>query len=324
MTIERHVWPRLYKIHQLLLQKCYPSRQQLAERLEVSSRTIQRDIDMLRDSLGASIEYDKSRGGYYYSRDTFPLLPFNLNSQEKLALGMALAFSGQIGDPIVRDAMLSSMEKISCLLPDELSIDTDDWNEIISSAQESFQTGNLREQFLSLVSAIEQRCVVEIVYDSFSSQITDGRKINPYHLRKSRGIWYVIAYCHNRNSMRMFALQRVRSLQVTNERFIRDEFDVEHYMRDSLFEERGDRVYEITLRFSARQAPYIRERIWHASQKVYDQPNGEIVMHFQASGLNSIKRWIMQYGSEVEVVGPQELREEIKFEIKKMMEKYGG
>jgi predicted DNA-binding transcriptional regulator YafY len=324
MNIERHIWPRLYKIHQMLSYKSYPSRQQLAERLEVSSRTIQRDIDMLRDSLGAPIEYDKVRGGYYYNRDNFSLVPFDLTNQEKLALGMAVVFSGQIGDPVVRNAMFSGMEKISHLLPNELSLDADGWQEAISYAKENFQAENLREQFLAFMRAIEQKTVVEITYHSFSSQTTGKRMINPYHLRKSRGMWYLIGYCHQRNSMRMFALQRIRSLRTTDQTFIRKQFDIEHYMRDSLFEERGERVYEVTLRFSASQAPYIKERIWHSSQKTHDLPNGEILLQLRVSGLDSIKRWIMQYGSEVEVIEPRELRENIKLEATKLMELYNG
>jgi predicted DNA-binding transcriptional regulator YafY len=316
------MWPRLYKIHHLLLKKRYPSRQELAERLEVSPRTIQRDLDLLRDELGAPIEYDKMRGGYYYTNDQFSLIPLHLNVQEQLALQLAYLFSKQIADPLLQDMMYSAMEKIVYLFPNQVSMDLEEWDGIISSAQDTFYNQQMRGHFLLILNAIEKNQCLEMVYHSFSSQTVHNRRIDPYHLRKSRGTWYLIAYCHKRNSMRMFALQRIHSLRILDETFERQPFDIEDYMKGAFFEERGDQVFEVVLRFSAKQAPYIKERIWHSSQELYEETDGSVILRLQVSGLDSIKRWVLSHGKEVEVIEPLQLKNAVFSEVNELVKQY--
>jgi len=75
--------------------------------------------------------------------------------------------------------------------------------------------------------------------------------------------------------------------------------------------------------FDSFAARWVRERKWHESQRLDEQPDGSLILRFTVSGLGEVKRWVFSFGSHAEVLAPEELREEIQRETKKMAEKYG-
>ena len=78
----------------------------------------------------------------------------------------------------------------------------------------------------------------------------------------------------------------------------------------------------IRIRFSASQAPYIKQRIWHPSQEIEELDDDAIILSFQAGGMYEIKSWIMSHGANAEVLAPASLREEIIEEIEKNLSTY--
>ena len=83
----------------------------------------------------------------------------------------------------------------------------------------------------------------------------------------------------------------------------------------------GDPI-DVKIRFSADQARYIKERKWSKTQKIEDQDDGSIILSMSTSGWWDIKRWILSYGAEVEVLEPEELRDHILKEINIAKEHY--
>ena len=79
---------------------------------------------------------------------------------------------------------------------------------------------------------------------------------------------------------------------------------------------------DVKVRFSAWQARFIKQRIWHPSQEIEELDNGEIILSFQASGFYDIKSWILSHGADAEVLEPADLREEIIKELEKKMDFY--
>jgi len=121
----------------------------------------------------------------------------------------------------------------------------------------------------------------------------------------------------------MFALDRFYELRLTDRRFKRDKnFNIEEYLAHSLNLERGSEPREVTIAFDRYAARWVRERRWHESQKLDEQPDGSIKLHLTVSGLNEVKRWVMSFSNHAEVLAPVELRQEIREEIAATLENY--
>ncbi len=86
--------------------------------------------------------------------------------------------------------------------------------------------------------------------------------------------------------------------------------------------ERGGEAVDVVIRFAPQSARYVREKHWHDTQKIEEQDDGGLVLTFQTGGLGEVKRWVLQYGGDAEVVAPEQLREECKKEIQAMILRY--
>ena len=122
------------------------------------------------------------------------------------------------------------------------------------------------------------------------------------------GDWYLVAYCHQRKEIRVFSPSRIRKIKLTSERFTRPaDFDAREYFRPSFSAILGGKEYKVKLRFSKNVARYIREREWHPTQELKERRNGSLEMTLLVRGLDEIKRWVLSWGKDVEVMNPKAL-----------------
>jgi predicted DNA-binding transcriptional regulator YafY len=154
--------------------------------------------------------------------------------------------------------------------------------------------------------------------------VTD-RVVYPYHVYNLAGIWYLAAFDHARAEVRDFALHRVLRVKLLAERFeIDPDFDFKRYMGGSLFIEKGRRPVSVAIRFGPRQARWIRERRWHSTAKIQERIDGGCVLRMRVAATNEVKRWVIQFGPEAEVLAPAGLRREIAANLRKAERLYGG
>ncbi|MEW6405478.1 MAG: WYL domain-containing transcriptional regulator [Chloroflexota bacterium] len=316
---------RIYRIDAYIRNGTYPNVPRLAEKLEVSRRTIERDLAYLRDLLNAPLAYNRERNGYSYN-DSFQLPPLNLTEGEVLALFLSSRVLSQYrGSPyerLIRDAF----EKICAALPETLSPDFALVNETLSFNVEPLRGDErqLLKAHQTLLDAIRNRNTVELDYYTASRDEHNTRRLDPYHLRYHGGAWYLIAYCHWRGQTLIFALDRISNLRLTEHHFQPDpDFDIHAYLGDSLSLERGGEVEEVRIKFDPFQARYIRERQWHPSQEITEHPDGSLTLILWVRGLGEVKRWIMSLGHHAEVLAPDRLRMEVLAEVERMGEMYG-
>jgi len=123
LSFPRHVLVRLVRIDGELRSRRWPNASTLAKLLEVNERTIHRDIDCLRDQLGAPIEYDSSRHGYYYREESYRLALPQVTEGECLALFLAERLLEQYKGSPLADDLQRLFHKITVLLPDVMSLD---------------------------------------------------------------------------------------------------------------------------------------------------------------------------------------------------------
>jgi predicted DNA-binding transcriptional regulator YafY len=160
-------------------------------------------------------------------------------------------------------------------------------------------------------------------YYSLSSKRETTRKVDPYKVWFFNGTLYLIGWCQVYDEIRMFVLDRIKLLHVTNERFIPpDDFDLDEYMQDAFGVIRTD-VEKVTIRFDTSLERYLKENIWHPSQKFKKAKDGSLVMTMEVGGLREVMGWVMGFGRQAEVLEPAHLRQAVAQEHRISVEQYG-
>jgi predicted DNA-binding transcriptional regulator YafY len=138
------------------------------------------------------------------------------------------------------------------------------------------------------------------------------RKVDPYHIWYAAGALYLIGYCHLRNDIRMFAIDRILTLTVTTLPCqLPLGFHVEEYVRNALMVMRGGPRIDVELRFDRKTSAWARNRIWHPSQKVTTGSNGCLTLELQVAETPELVGWILSFGAGVTVVHPDSLRRQV-------------
>ena len=314
---------RIYWIDRQIQQKRYPNAHTVREHFELrNARTAYDDRKFMINRLGAPIEYDRTRKGWYYSDPTYFLPAIMLTEEEITAffLGEEL-FRRYLGTPFEAPLQLA-LDKIKQHLPEHVSYDAK-----AETAAFAFSGGGRAfvepELLLELSNTILSKRSVEMEYYSASSGQTNKRTVDPYHLHNIHGDWYLIAYCHTRREPRDFLASRIRAHKPLISTFQVDpSFSLDAYLESGFLAERATKPENVVIKFDEYQARWIRERQWHASQRLEELPTGELILRLKVGGLGEVKRWVMGYGSHAEVLEPESLHREIQEEVKKMQKIY--
>ncbi len=324
-SVQRSRFARIYYIDQQLRNQQYPNVPKLAEKWEVHRRTIERDIEFMRDRLGAPIAYSRHRMGYYYTKKDFQLPSINLTEGEMVTLFLGQKLLSQCAGTALEEPVRSAFEKICLFLPQGFSVDFDTLEQVISFDVQPLRgpEHQVAQIYHQLAIAIQNKKVVWVKYHSMWRNAIENRYIAPYHLRYFQGAWYLIGYCHLRKDIRIFALDRIKKLIVTDNTFTpQPDFSLQEFLQSSLGIEVGNSLEEVIIKFDQYQARWIQERQWHPSQVLEPQTDGSLIMRLTVSGLGEVKRWIMSFGSHAEILAPASLREEVKQEIEAMRKIY--
>lgn len=286
----------------------------LAREFEVHVRTAYRDMDFLRDEWRVPVEYDHADGTYRLTEPITSLPPVALTEGELVAIYFAEKVLRQYrGTPFEAD-LRSAFGKIEELLPGEVKA----WPARLDDYL-SLDLGPLyapdAKVFSEVLRAFRLRRTVLVRYKSLSSNRVTDRRIRPYRLFGIGGDWYVAAWDERRKEVRDFALHRIRRLTLTTERYeVPPDFRFEAYMADAFGIEKG-RPVAVAIRFAPRQARWIRERKWHRSARIQEEIGGGLVLRLRVADTSELRRWILQFGREAEVLAPAALRKAVAAEI---------
>jgi predicted DNA-binding transcriptional regulator YafY len=285
----------------------FPNAPRLANELEVSRRTIMRDLEFMRDQLGAPIEYHPVKRGFHYTNAGFTLPSVRITEGELLALFLADTVLEQYeGTPFEKE-LRSAFDKLTRNLPDEVSVSPRDLERAYSFSAlpaERFEV----DVFRKLSEAVLKRKQIRAVYHTFSTGKTSERLLDPYHLANIGGSWYLFAWCHTRRDVRMFAPGRMDNVRFTGKRVeVPEGFDSRAYLDGAFQIIAGKKRHKVRLKFSPAVAPYISERRWHRSQTLTDHADGGVTLAMQVSDLDEVLHWVLSWGTEVEVLRPKRL-----------------
>lgn len=178
--------------------------------------------------------------------------------------------------------------------------------------------------FKAIDRAIQESNILRIDYYSFSRDKVTTREVDPYKLVFKDGFWYLVAYCHRRNEVRVFRVDRIRCFSVTTEHFVpQPDFNFEKYMGAAWQMERGEE-FRFKVRFFGKAARFIKETTFHPSQLITEEPAGTIIFSARAGGMRSVLRWVLTFGDEAEVLEPEALRSMVAEVMVAGVSRYSG
>lgn len=305
--------PQLFRfsyIDKMIRAGRYPNSRDLAERLEVSRRTISRDVEFLKDSLQAPLEYCPRHRGYYYTEAGYSLGFLKFTEGEILSLFLGHSLLTKCKGTPYEQTIVSAFKKICLSLQETINIDFGQLSDHISFDLDPLRGEEKRiAEFFSVIGeAIKENKIIKILHYSIVRDACQERLVDPYQIRFYRGAWYLIGYCKLRKAIRIFALDRIRTLTVTEERFtMNDDFDSEEYFSDAFQMFKGPVTHQIEIWFSSEQARWIKEKVWHPTQAIKENKDGSIIYSMATSGLFQVKRWVLGFGADAKVLAPDEL-----------------
>jgi predicted DNA-binding transcriptional regulator YafY len=316
---------RQWKIFQTLVTSRYgKSVSALVKDLGCCQRTVYRDLDAL-EAAGFPIYTENANGKNIWclldsARNPMPI-PFTL--PELMALYFGSDVLKVLKGTVFYDSLESLLKKVKSSIPPESG-------KYLSRVEKSLHTrpgpyknyGKFRNVIEKISDAVLQRRVVEITYYTMSRKKETQRKVAPYKIWFYNGGFYLIGHCRWRDGVRIFAVERIKKIQLTDDTFeVPEEFDVDEFMRGSFGVYHGKPV-NVRILFSAGIAEYIKEKIWHETQKLHDNPDGSVLFEANVACTKEIKAWVMRWGAKAIVLEPEELRDEIRAETVEMLAVY--
>jgi predicted DNA-binding transcriptional regulator YafY len=302
----------MLRIHQALKSWQYPNATSLARDLEVSTKSIHRDLEFMRDRLGLPIDYDAHRSGYGYTEEVenFPTMQFT--EGELFALIVAEKALQQYRGTPFEQPLLSALRKMEENLPETISLSLNDVDQTISFRTRAEPIQDLAT-FDALAKATAARQQLRLSYRKPGQQAPEQRVVDPYHLANINGEWFLFAYDHLRKDIRTFVPARIKAIEHTGLKFERKHgFSLEKRLKGSFGVQSGQGEFNIVIRFNKRVADYVREKKWHSSQRLREIKGGGVELSMSLSSLSEVERWILSWGADATVVRPAELAKSVR------------
>lgn len=296
---------RLLTLITLLQRKPNQKAAELATALDVSVRTLHRYVGML-EGMGIPIYAERGpQGGFSLVRG-YKLPPLIFSPDEAVALQLGANLVDQMWGALYHEAARDAVAKLDNVLPDEQRA------EIAWARRSLIATGMHRADpaavspFLAEIRlAARARHQIKMTYQSSSNSEPSERMLDPYALVHRHGWWYLVGYCHLRQALRTFRVDRIQQLELLSQSFeMMNDFDIEAYL-DGEFQDQP--VIRARLRFVSEAVHIARTTLpgWEAAQ---ENPDGSVDVTLAAPDLYWLASMTLSFGAWVTVLDPPELR----------------
>lgn len=177
-----------------------------------------------------------------------------------------------------------------------------------------------------LMIACEDYKVAFVTYQSRRSTEPVTVEVYPYGLVHHNGALYLVAFSREHNELRHYKVNRIRAIDIQAQQIPIQrpaDFDLKRHLTDSFGIMRGAGVSQrVRIRFTHEVARIVREKTWHPSQKLTDQPDGSLIAEFLLNDLREVTSWVLSFGAKAEVLEPKSLRVEIASELTESLARY--
>lgn len=310
-------WPnktalrRIIELDRLIRDGVEPTTEELAERFEVTARTIYRDLAYLRDQLGAPLAYRRrrsGRGGYYYSDANYILPAGLIRHGEMVGLLLAGRLVEQTPGQPKAAPLAALIERLRGILDERELL-------LVQSELAAFDYAARRTRRIdarvveAAARALRHRRRVRL--DLYAP--ADGRwrrlEFEGYRVVHLNNNWYLLGRRVENEELDALPLARVKGLEPLEERYcVPREFALEEVLGDAFGFRLGAAEYRVALVFEGASARRVAEREWHPSQRLSFGSDGRLRLTLRTAHLEELTRWLAGFGGEVRVESPPELR----------------
>lgn len=279
---------------------------------DVSIRTIQNDLRDLRDSdllnYFAPLEYNRKKGAHRYTEEGFTIKNFSLQPEEIKALQFYAECLQVFSGYRLFDSFSSGIQKVinGVKVRNKISPATNP-KTIIQT--DTLVTPGGHEYLEDLVHAIETKLGCKIVYQKYGSSLLQKRNLQPLFLKEYRNRWYLLAFRPDLKELRTYALDRIKSLEVSDYPIPQPfEFNPEIYFKHSFgITTPNAQIEKVTLQFSRFEAPYIISLPIHPTQKVIKRTKKTLIISIEVIPCYELYDFILSKSPEVKVLAPASL-----------------
>jgi predicted DNA-binding transcriptional regulator YafY len=278
----------------------------LAESLGVSVRTVHRYFTML-DEMGIPVYTERGRYGGFSLVRGYRMPPLVFTPEEATAVYLGASLVEEIWGSLYRAAAQGALAKLDNVLPDEQRREVA-WarRSLVATGMHRLDPAALAPTLDMLRRAVHEQRRVSMLYRSSHRPEPQPRDLDPYALVHRWGWWYAIGYCHLRQEVRSFRVDRMLELALSSQVFqAPNDFDVHAYLAEEL---QDQPKLLARLRF-ASQAAYIARSNRSSWEAMEEQPDGSVVVTLLTPDLGWAASTALAYGPLVTVLEPPELRQ---------------
>ncbi|MFZ4263300.1 helix-turn-helix transcriptional regulator [Sphingobacterium sp. HJSM2_6] len=276
--------------------------QELADRFEVSLRTIYRDIKSLEQ---AGVPLIGEAGTGYSIMDGYKLPPVSFSKEEALSFVAAEKIAEKYLDKQTLHNYASAMLKMKAILKSNEQ-------EMVSTVQEQIIMRKLEapvfleqvpQVLSSALAAIAQQKQLHILYQGVKDNLAMERTIEPVGIVHELGYWYIVAYCMHRMDYRQFRSDRIQHISAKDQLFTQKHLSIDQIVKKQ-HPAQAPRI-RVIIRCSTQFAPYIRWQRNHYGFKEEILVQDQVEMHFEPYDIDhEFPRWLMMFADQIEIIEP--------------------
>jgi len=298
---------------------------ELADEMAVSEKTIRRDLETFQQ---AGFPLEETVGQYGKKRwrispeKSQPGLSFAFDEAIALYLGRHL-MEPLAGTPFW-EAAHRAFKKIRATLGDGALKYIERFAGMFHQTTVGVSDYTKKAELIDeLMVAIEDRRAVFLTYQSLQATEPTTYDIYPYGLVYHRGSLYLVGWSPDHQEIRHWKVNRIEEAEATQVRFNPpDDFNLHEHFAKSFGVFQGKGSVHVKVRFAPAVARYVEESRWHTSQQLTPQKDGSLIAEFDLDGSEEIKRWVLGFGQQAEILEPETLRNEVQEELLRMIQPY--
>lgn len=318
---------RIYRLHSLLSNRRTPiPLTQIMEHLECSKATANRCIESLRDYLGAPLEYHREYNGYGYNQhatgNPYQLPGLWFSAEELYGLLICQQILQNISPGLLTEQIQALQNRIDRMLRKDNIAPMS-----ISEKIRIFSIGRRMKddsRFKRIAYALFNNQRLSIRYSArgqngqSSERIISGQRLLYY-----RDNWYLLAHCHSREALRIFAIDNVNSTRMLEQEALQvDDESLQEFLHSSYGIFSGAATHIAMLEFNSDRARWVADEHWHDRQQGEWQANGHYRLSVPFNDPRELIMDILKYGADVKVIEPLFLQEAVKQQIDAMHNMY--
>ena len=297
---------RVMQIDRSIQNKEFPNCSTLAVKFEVTARTIQRDIEFLKERMNRAVAFDPTQNGYYYTTPVEKSGQIQVTESELFSLIVAYKAVAQFRRTPFKAPLETALQKLTGPRQDN-AFTLGSMDRLVSFRPFGPEQSN-GEALQLFTNAIQSRTAVEFQYRKVGAKDAKRRRVHPYHIACIDSQFYLLAYDVARRAIRTFVVARVREAKLREETFVMPaHFNPTEYLRGSFGAFSGNEDYEVVIDFDRFAADLIRDRQWHVTQKITERAGGGIRFEMRVNSLKEVERWVLSWGEHAMVSKPAAL-----------------